>query len=58
MKKSVKELKKWLETMDDEAEISVGVYKNNKEKQFIYVTEWNEEGIKKEKEFLVSEEEV
>ena len=58
MRKSVKELKKWLETINDEAEISVSVYKNNKEKQFIYVTEWNEEGIKEEKEFLVSEEEV
>lgn len=57
MKTTAKELKKWLEKINDEALISVNVYKNNREKTFIVATEWDENGKFEEKEFKVSEEE-
>lgn len=57
MKTTAKELKKWLEKVNDEALISVNVYKNNREKAFIVATEWDENGKSEEKEFKVYEEE-
>ena len=57
MTTTAKELKRWLEKINDEALISVNVYKNNREKTFIVATEWDENGKSEEKEFKVSEEE-
>ena len=54
MRTTVKELKKWLETINDNAEISVSTYRNNHEKSFIIATEWDENGKSKENEFVVS----
>ncbi len=53
MRTTVKDLKKWLESVSDDAVISVNRYKNNREKQFIVATEWNENGKEEDKEFIV-----
>ena len=53
MRTTVKDLKKWLETINDDAFISVNQYENNHEKQFIVATEWNEDGKSDDKEFVV-----
>lgn len=54
MRTSAKELKKWLETINDDAIISINTYKNNHEKSFIVATEWLDNGKIEEKEFTVS----
>ena len=54
MRTTAKELKKWLKTINDNAEISVSTYRNNREKTFIVATEWHEDGKSEEKEFIVS----
>lgn len=53
MRKTAKELKKWLETIDDDALISVDYYKNRKTKEIILATELGEKF--EEKEFIVAE---
>ena len=42
MRKTAKELKKWLETIDDDALISIDSYTNRKTKEMILATEWGE----------------
>ena len=54
MQCTAKELKEWLNNIDDEAIISVSVYKNKHEKSFIQATLWKEDGKSDEKEFVVS----
>ena len=54
MRTTVKELKKWLENINEDAIISINTYKNNHEKSFIVATEWLDNGKTKEKEFKVS----
>ena len=54
MRTTVKELKKWLENVSDDAIISINTYANNHEKSFIIATEWDESGKSKENEFVVS----
>ena len=39
-----KELKKWLENINDDSLISINTYKNNHEKNFIIATQFNEDG--------------
>lgn len=55
MRKTVKELKKWLETIDENALVSVDKYVNKKTKEMIITTEWGENLEEKEKEFIVAE---
>ena len=55
MRKTAKELKKWLETIDDDALISIDSYTNRKTKEMILATEWGENLEEKEKEFIVAE---
>jgi hypothetical protein len=55
MRKTAKELKNWLETIDDDALISVDYYKNRKTKEIILATEWGENLEEKENEFIVAE---
>ena len=55
MRKTAKELKKWLETIDDNALITVDKYTNIKTKEFILATEWGENLEEKEREFIVAE---
>lgn len=57
MRKTVKDLKKWLENIDDDALISVYLYENNKAKEFIVATSWNENGKEMVKEFQAFESE-
>lgn len=54
MRTTVKELKKWLETVSDDAIISINTYTNNHEKTFIIATSYDYDGRMNEKEFLVS----
>lgn len=54
MRTTVKELKKWLETVSDDAIISINTYTNNHEKNFIVVTQFHDNGKVEEKEFTVS----
>ena len=54
MRTTAKELKKWLENVNDNSFISINTYKNNHEKSFIIATEWYENGKSKESEFVVS----
>ena len=54
MRTTVKELKKWLETVSDDAIISINTYSNNREKTFIVATEWHDNGKIEENEFTVS----
>lgn len=55
MRKTAKELKKWLEDIDDNALISIDKYTNIKTKEFILATEWGENLEEKEREFIVAE---
>ena len=55
MRKTAKELKKWLEMIDDNALISIDTYTNRKTKEIILATEWGENLEEKEKEFIVAE---
>lgn len=55
MRKTVKELKKWLETIDENALVSVDKYVHKKTKEMIITTEWGENLEEKEKEFIVAE---
>ena len=55
MRKTAKELKKWLETIDDNSLITVDKYTNIKTKEFILATEWGENLEEKEREFIVAE---
>lgn len=54
MRTTVKELKKWLETVSDDAIISINTYTNNHEKNFIVATQFHDNGKIEEKEFTVS----
>jgi hypothetical protein len=55
MRKTVKELKKWLELLDDDSLVSIDTYKNKKTKELLIVTEWGDNLEKNEKEFIVAE---
>lgn len=55
MRKTVKELKKWLETIDENSLISVDMYSNRKSKEIIIATEWGDNLEEKQKEFIVAE---
>ena len=54
MRTTAKELKKWLETINDDSIISINTYKNNHEKNFIVATQFHDNGKIEEKEFTVS----
>ena len=54
MRATAKELKKWLENINDDSLISISTYKNNREKNFIIASQFNEDGKIEEKEFIVS----
>ena len=54
MRTTAKELKKWLENINDDSLISINTYKNNHEKNFIVATQFNDNGKIEEKEFIVS----
>ena len=54
MRTTAKELKKWLENVNDDSFISINTYKNNREKNFIVATQFNDNGKIEEKEFIVS----
>jgi hypothetical protein len=51
---TVKELKKWLEDKDDNAEIYLEKYTNVHSKEFLVVREWDEHGKLDDKELLVA----
>ena len=55
MRKTVKELKKWLETIDDNALISVDKYSNRKTKEILLATEWGDNLENEDKEFIIAE---
>ena len=55
MRKTVKELKKWLESIDENSLISVDMYSNRKSKEIIIATEWGDNLEANEKEFIVAE---
>ena len=55
MRKTAKELKKWLETIDDDSLISVDTYSNIKTKEILIATEWGDNLEEKQKEFIVAE---
>ena len=55
MRKTAKELKKWLENIDDNATLSVDLYSNRKTKEIIIATEWGDNLEVNEKEFIVAE---
>lgn len=54
MRTTVKELKKWLENIEDDAIISTVNYKNKREKNFIVATSYKDDGKTEEREYLVS----
>lgn len=54
MRTTAKELKKWLENVNDDSFISINTYKNNREKNFIVATQFHDDGKVEEKEFTVS----
>ena len=54
MRTTTKELKKWLENINDDSLISINTYKNNREKNFIVATQFHDDGKVEEKEFTVS----
>lgn len=54
MRTTAKELKKWLENVNDDSFISINTYKNNHEKNFIVATQFYDNGKIEEKEFVVS----
>jgi len=51
---TVKALKKWLNTVSDDAEVYVDKYTNMHAKEFISVREYDEQGKATDKEILVS----
>lgn len=55
MRKTAKELKKWLESIDEDSLISVDMYSNRKSKEIIIATEWGDNLEEKQKEFIVAE---
>ena len=55
MRKTAKELKKWLESIDENSLISVDMYSNRKSKEIIIATEWGDNLEEKQKEFIVAE---
>ena len=55
MRKTAKELKKWLESIDEDSLISVDMYSNKKSKEIIIATEWGDNLEEKQKEFIVAE---
>ncbi len=55
---TVKDLKKWLNTVDENAEVYVDKYTNVHAKEFINVREYDEQGKYSDKELLVSSVEV
>ena len=55
MRKTAKELKKWLETIDDDALISVDKYSNRKTKEILLATEWGDNLENEDKEFIIAE---
>jgi hypothetical protein len=55
---TVKDLKKWLNTVDENAEVYVDKYTNVHAKEFINVREYDEHGKYSNKELLVSSVEV
>lgn len=54
MRATAKELKKWLENINNDSLISISTYKNNREKNFIIATQFHDDGKVEEKEFIVS----
>ena len=55
MRKTAKELKKWLEMIDDDSLISVDTYSNIKTKEILIATEWGDNLEERQKEFIVAE---
>ena len=55
MRKTAKELKKWLETIDDNSLISIDSYSNRKTKEILIATEWGDNLEERQKEFIVAE---
>lgn len=55
MRKTAKELKEWIKTIDDDALITVDIYTNKKTKELIIATEWGDSLENNEKEFIVAE---
>lgn len=55
MRKTAKELKKWLKSIDENALISIDTYSNRKTKEILIATEWGDNLEKTEKEFIVAE---
>ena len=55
MRKTAKELKKWLETIDENSLISVDTYSNLKTKEILIATEWGDNLEERQKEFIVAE---
>lgn len=55
MRKTAKELKEWIKTIDDDALITVDIYTNKKTKELIIATEWGDSLEDNEKEFIVAE---
>lgn len=53
MRISAKDLKKWLKTIDDDSCISVSIYDNKHEKEFIIATLFDEHGKQEQKEIMV-----
>ena len=55
MRKTAKELKKWLEMIDDNSLISIDSYSNRKTKEILIATEWGDNLEERQKEFIVAE---
>ena len=56
MRKTVKELKEWLNTIEDEnALIFVDIYSNKKTKEILIATEWGDNLEEIEHEFIIAE---
>ena len=55
---TVKELKKWLEDKDENAEVYLEKYSNIHSKEFLVVREWDEHGKLDDKELLIASVEV
>ena len=55
MRKTAKELKKWLETINDNSLISIDKYSNRKTKELIIASEWEDNLKERQKEFIVAE---
>ena len=55
MRKTVKDVKKWITSLNDDFLISVDIYKNHKIKELIIATEYNDNLEINEREFIVAE---